>query len=202
MRLASLNRARDDLGIEPLWSMPLGDFDLIGVTSSLVGFPTFEPEALPAERSQWRALRTEHLEAIETTVSRIPAHRRIILFCHDPTALPFLAELPSMRRVLPRVECTFIGHLHSPLVLWKSRLLSGMPSLRFLGNSVRRMSSALNRAALWKPFHVRLCPSLAGIQLLKDGGYWEVRLGPTPTYRFHPIPWTPPRALAPGEPAP
>jgi hypothetical protein len=38
------------------------------------------------------------------------------------------------------------------------------------------LSSALHRAKYWKPFHVRLCPSLAGIELLKDGGYLTVEL--------------------------
>jgi hypothetical protein len=38
------------------------------------------------------------------------------------------------------------------------------------------MSAALNEACLWRPFNVRLCPSLAGIELLKDGGYFTVEL--------------------------
>ncbi|MBI3875061.1 MAG: hypothetical protein HY300_03680, partial [Verrucomicrobia bacterium] len=62
------------------------------------------------------------------------------------------------------------------LFLWKSRVLAGMPPLGFLGKSIRRYSTALNRAKLWKPFNVRLCPALTGIELLKDGGFYEVEL--------------------------
>jgi hypothetical protein len=40
------------------------------------------------------------------------------------------------------------------------------------------MSTALSEARLWRPFHVRLCPSLAGLELLHDGGYVELRLHP------------------------
>ena len=75
-----------------------------------------------------------------------------------------------------QIEQTIIGHLHSPLILWKSRVLSGMPILRFLGHSVQRFSTALREARHWKPFKVRLCPSLAGIELLKDGGYYSMEL--------------------------
>jgi hypothetical protein len=55
-------------------------------------------------------------------------------------------------------------------------MLAGMPPIRFLGNGARRMSSALHDARLWKPFHVKLCPALAGIELLKDGGYLRIKL--------------------------
>jgi hypothetical protein len=67
-----------------------------------------------------------------------------------------------------------------------------MPVIPFLGNSVRRMSRALNEARCWRPFKVRLCPALAGIELLKDGGYCELRIHPEGShpaeFRFHPIP--------------
>jgi hypothetical protein len=68
-----------------------------------------------------------------------------------------------------------------------------MPTIRFLGNSIRRMSAGLSAARGWRPFRVRLCPSLAGIQLLKDGGYLELRLDPEAEQpaatRFHRLPW-------------
>ena len=53
-----------------------------------------------------------------------------------------------------------------------------MPPIRFLGNTVRRLSTALNEARRWRPFHVRLCPALAGIELLKDGGYCTLEIDP------------------------
>jgi hypothetical protein len=79
-----------------------------------------------------------------------------------------------MQTLLPQVAATIIGHLHSPLVFWKSRLLAGAPPVRFLGHAVRRMTEALHQARTWRPFRVHLCPSLAGIELLKDGGYLEL----------------------------
>ena len=79
---------------------------------------------------------------------------------------------------LAQVEQTIIGHLHSNSFFRKSRMLAGMPAIPFLGNSIRRMSQALSEARCWREFKTQLCPSLAGIELLKDGGYFTVRLDP------------------------
>jgi hypothetical protein len=114
------------------------------------------------------------------------------LFCHDPTALPFLWREEAVRKRAVQIEQTFIGHLHSPLYFWNSRRLAGMPVINFLGPNVRRMTRALHEARIWKHFRVRLCPSLAGIELLKDGGYYTVTLDAegeaAAVYRFHPLP--------------
>ena len=78
------------------------------------------------------------------------------------------------------------------LVLWKSRLLAGMPVVKALGPAVYKMSTALNQAQGWRPFKVRLCPALAGIELLNDGGYLTVTLdleAKRPAeFTFHPLP--------------
>jgi hypothetical protein len=103
----------------------------------------------------------------------------VLLFCHDPTALPFLAKEEPIRRNFDRIERTIIGHLHSSLILFKSRLLTGMPVIRFLGQTPLRLSSALREARYWKPFKVLLCPSLAGIELLKDGGFYTAQFPAT-----------------------
>jgi len=58
-------------------------------------------------------------------------------------------------------------------------LLSGMPQLTCLGATVARMSGALRRAREWRPFHVRLCPSLAGLQVERGGGWGSLTLDPT-----------------------
>ncbi len=71
-----------------------------------------------------------------------------------------------------------MGHLHSNLILFKSRLLAGMPVISFLGHTPQRLSSALRAARHWKPFNVLLCPSLSGIELLRDGGFYTVRIDP------------------------
>lgn len=176
MRLASWHRAQAELGLEPFWRVEAGRYVLMGVTSSVIAFSVFEPEALPDERAEWHRLRSEHLEAIRRVFEALRPDQRVLLFCHDPTALPFLWQEDVIRARLPQLEQTFVGHLHTNLIIWKCRLLAGMPTIRFLGNAARRMSSALSQAKLWPLFKVRLCPSLAGSELLKDGGYYLVTL--------------------------
>lgn len=178
MRLLSWQRTRQDLGLEPFWRLEIGNYVLLGVVSSLIAFPAFAYDALATERDEWTRLRAEHLAEIRSTFAGLRPAQRVLLFCHDPTALPFLRQEEVVVSRLPQIELTMIGHLHSELVLWKSKLLAGMPQIRFLGHSVARMSGALNRARLWRPFHVRLCPALAGIELLKDGGYCTIELEP------------------------
>jgi len=191
MRLASFHRARQELGLEPFWQMELGRCVLIGVVSSLVALPVFEPEALREEIAEWRNLREQHLAEIRAAFSALKPEQRVILFCHDPTALPYLWREEAVRAKLPQIEQTIIGHLHSNLIFWKSRLLAGMPTIRFLGHSARRMSTALGEGRHWKPFRVRLCPSLAGIELLKDGGFLTAELDvdarQPAKFQFHPI---------------
>ncbi len=176
MRLASWRRTCNELAIKPFWRLELGRYVLMGVTSSLVALPIFAPETLPDERPEWERLRADHMADISLAFASLAPDQKVLLFCHDPSALPFLWREASVRDKLPQVETTIIGHLHTGAILWKSRVLAGMPVLTFLGNSIRRMSSALNEARHWKPFNVRLCPSLAGSELLKDGGYYTVAL--------------------------
>ncbi len=188
MRLASYERAVGELGLRPLWQTDLGRWRLLGVTSSLLAFPDFSADARPEELPRWQALREAHLADIRAVFAALPADRRVLLFCHDPTALPYLAREPVVAARLGQIAQTIIGHLHTPLVLWKSRLLAGMPQIHFLGHSARRMTGALHEARHWRPFHVRLCPALAGTELLKDGGYLTAVLGEEAQFEFHPIP--------------
>jgi len=189
MRLASWRRAQEELGLQPFWRIEIGRYVLLGVVSSLVALPVFETDTLPGERLEWERLRREHLAEIRGAFDALRPGQRVLLFCHDPTALPFLRREEAVRARLLQIEQTVIGHLHSNLVLWKSRLLAGMPPVRFLGHTVRRLSTALSEARYWHPFHVRLCPSLAGIELLKDGGYCTLELDPEAShparFRFH-----------------
>lgn len=193
LRLASWPRATAGLGLRPFWRFELERYVFLGVTSTLVALPIFEREMIAAERAEWEALRAAHLEEIRAAFAGLHPQQRVLLFCHDPTALPFLARIPEVADRLPQVEATVIGHLHSELILRTSRVLSGMPTLNFLGVSVRRMSKALNEGRLWRPFNVKLCPSLTGIQLLKDGGWLTAELDAharhPARFRFHPLPW-------------
>src|SRR5262249_24946061 len=118
--------------------------------------------------------REEHLAEVRRLFSSVEPDRRILFFCHDPTALPFLWRDDTVRAKIPQIEQTVIGHLHSKLIFFKSRMLAGMPVITFLAHTPKKMSKALPESRHWKPFNVRLCPALACIQLLKDGGYYVV----------------------------
>ena len=192
LRLASWQRATIELGLQPLWQLEIGDYVLIGVTSSLLAFPVYEPEGLSKERTVWNALREAHLNEIRRALIALRPTQRVLLFCHDPSALPFLWKEEAVRRRLPQIEQTVIGHLHSTFYLQQSQLLAGMPVIRFLGNSIRRMTEALNDARCWREFKVRLCPAMAGIELRKDGGFYEAKLDETASrpaqFLFHSLP--------------
>lgn len=192
MRLASWHCATGQLGLQPFWKLTLGRYLLIGVASPLIALPANESETSPEELPEWRKLREAHLAEIRAAFDALQPKQRVLLFCHDPTALPFLAREESVRRRLPQIEQTILGHLHTRLILWKSRVLSGIPSIRFLGRNVRRFSSALNEAHYWWPFRVRLCPALSGIELLNDGGYYTAQIDPQANrparFAFHPLP--------------
>ncbi|HTL57354.1 MAG TPA: metallophosphoesterase [Candidatus Limnocylindrales bacterium] len=194
MRLASWNRARQELGLEPFWQIAVGNYVLVGVVSSLIALPVFQADTLPQERPEWERLRNEHLRVIREAFAAIQPDQRILLFCHDPTALPFLAQEPQVAQRLQQIDRTVIGHLHSNLILWKSRWLAGMPQIKFLGHTAKRLSAALRRAKEWRCFRIQLCPSLAGIELLKDGGYLTAKIdleGRQPAqFDFHPLPRT------------
>jgi len=192
MRLASWTRAKEPLGLPPFWQMTVGNYVLIGVTSSLIALPANQADTLPEEWPEWLKLRETHLTEIRAAFDALQPAQRVLLFCHDPTALPFLGREESVRRRLPQIEQTIIGHLHTRLILWKSRRLAGMPRIRFLGHAIGRFTAALHEAHHWRPFRVRLCPALSGIELLNDGGYYTVEIDPAAKlpaqFSFHPLP--------------
>jgi hypothetical protein len=192
LRLASYHRATGELGIRPCWCREVGNHVLLGVFSSLLALPVFEPETLPEELPQWRELRRAHLADIDRALASLDPRQKLILFCHDPTALPYLWDETALPRHAPQLERTVLGHLHTNLVFWQSRVMAGMPEIGFLGQSVRRMSRALRQARVWRHFRPKLCPALAGIELLKDGGFLSLDLsgdGQSPSqWQFHPIP--------------
>ena len=192
-RLKSLEIAQRKLGLEPLWSRRIGKYIFMGVTSSLIAMPVYEREALESEKEMWRELRRQHLAGIEAVFNALSREDRVMLFCHDPTALPYLLELQAIRHRKAQIERTVIGHLHSSMLLKQSRLLSGMPKITFCGQAIRRMSSALSRGKDWRHFKVLLCPSLAGLQLTRKGGFYSAEIDPeaklSPRFDLHPIKW-------------
>ncbi|MEY2407407.1 MAG: hypothetical protein QOF48_77 [Verrucomicrobiota bacterium] len=178
LRLASHARAIGPLRLEPFWQRRIGRYVLVGITSSLIALPLYEAEALPGEWPQWCRLREQHIEELRNVFDSLQPSDRVLLFCHDPSALPFLREDRVIRRGLPQIERTIVGHLHSKWILRQARLMAGMPRLNGLGHTARRLSRALREARHWKEFHLLLCPSPPGLQLFKDGGYCTAELQP------------------------
>ncbi len=193
LRLASFRKAQISLGLLPFWKRELGRYLLVGITSTVVAWPIYEPEALPGERIEWERLRHDHMAEIRETFAALDPSQRVLLFCHDPSALPFLWQDEMVRAKLPQIERTIIGHLHSNVIFRLSGWLSGMPSVRFLGHTPRRLSEALRESRHWLPFKPLLCPSTSGIQLLKDGGYLVASLdlsGRKPAhFELHRLQW-------------
>ena len=178
-RLESWRRATAELGFKPFWQIEAGRHLLMGVTSTLGAWPVYHSEALPDEAAKWQALREAHLADIRTAFAQLSPDQRVILFCHDPTALAFLYREPTIQCRLHQIESTIIGHLHSPLFLDVARMLSGLPHLTFLGTGIRRTTAALRHARLWKLFRAALCPALAGTQL-ENGGFLTLVLSDNP----------------------
>lgn len=193
LRLESIERATAGLAIQPFWRRVIGRTVLIGVTSTLVAMPVFEIEALESERGEWWKHHRQHLDEIEAAFDELRPEQSVILFCHDPTALPFLWTRPSIRAHAAQIERTVIGHLHSKLVFDLSRLFHGMPELESFGHTPRRLSRALRNARDWAPFRPILCPSPAGSELLKDGGFLELTIDETgelaSSFSLHRLVW-------------
>lgn len=193
LRLASYSRATRDLALEPFWQTRVGRYVLLGVTSTLLALALFDLEILPEELGEWRRLGEQHLEEVRRAFDAIGEGERILLFCHDPSALPFLWREERVRAKLQQVERTIVGHLHSRWVMRQTRWLSGMPRITFLGHTARQISAALREARHWAGFKVLLCPSPPGLQLFKDGGYLTARIDPSgrrqAEFEFHPLRW-------------
>jgi hypothetical protein len=193
LRLRSFEVARNDLALEPIWTKRFGNYILVGITSSLVAMPVFIKETLAEEKEQWKKLARDHVSEIEKVFNSLAANERVILFCHDPTALPFLAKIPAVQTRSVQIERTIIGHLHSPVILRQSQILSGIPKISFCGPTVLRNTSALSQAKSWRAFNILLCPSLPGLQLTKHGGFYEMTLDPSgescASFKLHSIRW-------------
>ncbi|MBL9173498.1 MAG: metallophosphoesterase [Verrucomicrobiales bacterium] len=196
LRLESWRRCEDSLALEAVWRRDVGPWSLVGIASTPAALPVFAPEMLPSERSGWESVGRNIQDRYRAVLDSIGPDRRILLFVHDPSALPFLAREASVVGRLPQVAQTIIGHLHTPSLFRLAQGLAGMPRIRFLGNTVRRYSSALREARVWREFRTVLCPSPPGIQLLKDGGWLELELPLDSAesglrIRRHRLPWGP-----------
>jgi len=120
MQLASWHCATHQLGLQPFWKLAIGRYLLLGVASPLISLPANQADVPPEEWPEWQPLREAHLAEIRAAFDALQPDQRVLLFCHDPTALPFLWRAEAVRRRLPQVEQTIIGHLHTRLILWKA----------------------------------------------------------------------------------
>jgi hypothetical protein len=191
-RWESLLRCERELGLSRFWRREFGHYVLFGFASTPLAWPVFEAEGLPVESAHWREAQANLQARITLEFARLPAHARVLLFVHDPTALRFLWDLPEVRTRLHQVERTIIGHIHTPAIWRVARLLAGMPRLNFFGVTARRLSTALNSAGCWKHFRIALCPAPTGCQALKDGGWLTLELPQDqrpPLIIRHRLPW-------------
>lgn len=193
VRQRSLERCEQELGLKRFWVREGGEgVVFIGIASTLAAWPMFAPETPVAEHGWWREEHEKHRAEIAAAFGRVRADQRIVLCCHDPSALAYLHELPQVRQKLPQLAATVIGHLHSPFILGMARKLAGIPRIAWMGATARRYTTALSRARCWREFRVQLCPSPPGLQLLKDGGWLSAELGSDPAMdRFtrHRLSW-------------
>jgi hypothetical protein len=191
MRLASARLLISELDLPPFWRRDFGRLVLAGIASPLIALESAGGEILPEEMPEWQRLRTEHIRQINAFFNELQPDQKVVLFCHDPTALPYLLLEQAVRDRIHQLDRTIIGHLHSPFILRQSRVLAGMPEIRFLGHTTSKLSRALRKARTWKPFKVELCPSPAGMEIFKDGGYGTLEIQPSPPaakFQIHRLP--------------
>ncbi len=163
IRLKSLNLGEEVLGIPSFWHELDDGYHLIGINSSLFTLDLFLPEALAEEIPHWRERRARHIADVCETFSRIPSKGRVILFCHDPSALHALSELKPVRERLPQIDMTVIGHLHSPGLLKLARLVPQRASAWRPKYPVARIiAHGLKGVGSWKMFKPVVCPSTFG----------------------------------------
>ena len=163
IRLSSLERGETQLGIPSFWHEVDDAVHLIGLNSSLFTLEHFLPEALLEEVPEWRRRQALHLEHVSEAFARLPRQAQVILFCHDPSALETLAQLPVVQRRLPQIALTVIGHLHSPTLLWVARRAARLGSRWNPRYPVARIiSKGLAGARSWELFRPVVCPSTFG----------------------------------------
>lgn len=170
IRLSSLERGEQHLGIPSFWHERDDEFHLIGVNSSLFTLDLFLPEALAEEIPQWKRLREAHITEVSQAFHGLAPRSRVILFCHDPSALTALSQIPVIRRRLPQVELTVIGHLHSPTLLWMARYASRLSRWRPRYPVARIVAHGLEGARSWNLFNPVVCPSTFGAGHHVSGG--------------------------------
>ncbi len=162
IRIASIERGERALGIPSFWHVTDEDFHLIGVNSSLFTLDLFLPEALEHEVPEWRQRRAEHIEHVSHAFDGLSRQARVVLFCHDPSALTMLAQIPVVKRRLAQIEMTVIGHLHSPTLLKLAKLAPATKNWKPKYPVARIIARGLEGVQAWAQFNPVVCPSTFG----------------------------------------
>lgn len=176
IRLNSLQIGEEHLQIPSFWHEQIDDIHLIGVNSSLFTLDLFLPEALAEEIPEWRRRRAQHVERVTHAFHALPARARVVLFCHDPSALAVLAGYPVIQRRLPQIELTVIGHLHSPTLLRLARYADRISRWKPRYPVARIVARGLEGVRHWHQFHPVVCPSTFGTGHHIAGGLLLIRL--------------------------
>ncbi len=189
IRLDSLYRGEQELGIQSFWHETIDDYHLVGINSSLFTLEMFLPEARLDEISEWKRISAEHKRKVDETFARLPDNARILLFCHDPGALTALSELPGVRDRIDQIKQTILGHLHTPGLLTLARMASRMPQLKLKYPIARIMAEAARGAHTWTEFNPVVCPSTFGTGKHLSGGILLIETGPDGgiVTRRHPV---------------
>ena len=170
IRLASLQRGEDILGIRSFWQEQIEDIHLIGINSSLITLDFFLPEALTEEIPEWNRRRQQHEQQVTEAFSALPSDERVILFCHDPSALGLLIQHPVIRERKEQIALTVLGHLHQPHLLTLVQRLPRMPGWTPKYPVARIMTEGLRSAKTWRHFNPIVCPSPFGTGQHVSGG--------------------------------
>lgn len=178
IRLASLVRGERELGLESLWHHSEGRIHLVGVNSTLLTLSLFLPEALPGEIPAWQERAAAYRGNLRELFAGLPDDARILLFCHDPSALGALADIPEVRARLDQVEKTVLGHLHSPSLLRPSRWLARLPAWTPRYPIARIIAQGVRSAGCWDLFRPIVCPATFGAGRLFSGGLLFLDVGP------------------------
>ncbi len=170
IRLASLDVGEQQLGIRSFWHERVDDIQLIGVNSSLITLDHFLPEALTEEVPEWRRRREEHEQRVAETFATLEQDARVILFCHDPSALGVLIRNPIIYDKVRHIELTVLGHLHEPRLLSVIQRLPKLPEWKPRYPVARIITEGLRSAQTWSLFKPIVCPSPFGTGHHLSGG--------------------------------
>lgn len=169
IRLKSLERGLQ-LGLESFWEEARGTLTLMGVNSSLLTLELYLPEALPEEVEAWSAQREAHIGEIVERFAALPREHRVVLFCHDPSALGLLSGLPEVQQRIPQIACTVVGHLHTPMLMGLTRMMRHVPVPKTKYPIARIVTHGARGSQDWKQFHPVVCPSTYGVGKHLSGG--------------------------------